>query len=75
MVASPRRKEPFRVNRMSSSRLHWWFGVTAVALLPVLVVFLALTQSLVVLLALVLDGSVVARFAAELWRARERGRQ
>jgi Flp pilus assembly protein TadB len=53
------------------SRYHRWFGVSAVVVLPVLVVALVLTLSVVVLLALILDGSLVARFAAE-WRRQRR---
>jgi Flp pilus assembly protein TadB len=53
------------------SRYHRWFGVTAAVALPVLVVALVLTLSVVVLLAVVVDGSVVARFAAE-WRRERR---
>jgi flagellar biosynthesis protein FliQ len=52
------------------SRYHRWLGVTAAVVLPVLVVALVLTLSVGVLLAVVVDGSVVARFAAEWWRKR-----
>jgi len=55
-----------------AGRANWWFGVTAVALLPLLVVVLAITRGAAVLLALVVDGSVVARFAAERWKDRSR---
>jgi hypothetical protein len=47
--------------------------MTAIAVLPVLVLALILRSSVTVLLALVLDGSISARFSAEWWRARGGG--
>jgi hypothetical protein len=50
--------------------MHSWFGIAATVLVPVLVVALLLSGDVVVLIALVVDGSVALRFGAEVWRMR-----
>jgi hypothetical protein len=55
-----------------TSRVHWWLGLAATLLLPIFIGALVLTRGGAVLIAVVVDGSVVTRFAAEFWRDRSR---
>jgi hypothetical protein len=52
------------------ARMHSWFGIAATALVPFLVVALFLSGDVVVLIALVIDGSVALRFGAAVWLTR-----
>lgn len=52
------------------NRMHSWFGITATALVPLLVAVLSLTGDLEVLFALVVDGSVALRYGTGVWLAR-----
>lgn len=49
------------------------FGIAATVLAPMLILALALTGDVLVLLALIVDGSVAVRYWAGVWRGRAPG--